>query len=256
MARSLIYVLTLHCALAVATIAQVDKTAANEMPPVCSGGLTTVGQCLQEQHIPLTKNGLLTALHSGNTTISNLAAAQLALQGVKEAIPDLVELLEAKSEPGERTSLADALAQLGDDRGVQTLRHYCDDPTVPMRNRLYAAERLTRYQPKSCPETLIEGLQDDTFRVQALGMIPDFRALTPNESAQVRALLLSSLHDREFIVRLQAAQTMEALDDVSLIPPLQIAMAKESNPSVREAMRYAIESIQKKNQSGASQATK
>jgi len=199
-----------------------------------------------EHQIPLTKDSLRSALRSDDTEIWELAAEQLAIEGVKDAIPDLAGLLELKSEPIERIILANSLAQLGDERGVQTLRAYCDDKTAQMGDRLSAANHLLRYQPKSCPETLIEGLEDNVYRGQALGIIPNFKELSPTESAQVRALLLNSLSDQDFATRLQAAQTTYALGDVSAIPALQAALAKETKPIVRSAMEQSLKALQSK----------
>ncbi len=236
MSGSLLYVLALQCALAGVATAQTDRSTGSEPPRPCSGGLTTVGECLMEHQIPLTKDGLRAALHSEDTEIWQLAAEELAIEGMKDAIPDLAGLLELKSEPIQRIILANSLAQLGDERGVQTLQAYCDDKTAQMGDRLSAANHLLRYRPKSCPETLIEGLQDNVYRGQALGMIPNFKELSPSESAQVRAFLLKSLSDQDFVNRLQAAQTIEGLGDVFAIPALEAALARESQPQVRGAM--------------------
>ena len=246
----LLYLIVAQCVLLAGATAQDGQSTAENASNPCSGGLTTIEQCLTEHHIALTKDGLVLAVHSENPEIWALAADELAIKGVSDAIPVLAELLEAKSDPNDKIILANALSALHDERGVETLQHYCDDRTVSMGDRLWAAYQLLRYRPKSCAATLIEGLRNDTFRVQALGMIPNFRELTPSESAQVRILLLSSLQDNDFTVRLQAAQTIRALGDATLVPPLEVAMAHESNSSVREAMGYSIETIQKKNQSG------
>ena len=199
-----------------------------------------------EHQIPLTKDSLRSALRSDDTEIWELAAEQLAIEGVKDAIPDLAGLLDLKSEPIERIILANSLAQLGDERGVQTFRAYCDDKTAQMGDRLSAASHLLRYQPKSCPETLVEGLQDEVYRGQALSMIPNFKELSPSESAQVRALLLKSLSDKDFLTRLQAAQTIEGLGDVSAIPALEAALVKEAKPQVRGAMEQSLKALQSK----------
>jgi HEAT repeat protein len=252
------FILALHCALAIAAVAQTEHTAAfgTPRPQPCSGNLTTVGQCLREHNIPLTKDGLLSALHSQDTEIWSLAAEELAIEGMKDAIPDLARLLDAKSDPNERIILANSLAQLGDDRGVQTLRSYCDDTAVSMGNRLEAANQLLRWKPESCSKTLIEGLQDSSFRAQALGMVPGFKDLSPSESSVVKAILLKSLQDQDFMVRLQAAEAIEGLSDITFaIAALQAAIPKESNPEVRSAMGYSLERLQSKQQATARPTT-
>lgn len=248
MSRSLFYVLILHWVLSIAANAQADAPTADN-PELC-GNLTTASQCVAKSfawhHIPLTKDGLTLALHSEDISLRNLAVYELAEEGIKEAIPDLLAVLEAETDPSDRICVADALAKLGDQRGVQTLEAYCDDKTAPLDARLNAAARFLNYQPKSCPKTLLEGLQDDRFRSQAISLISHFKELSPSESAQVRALLLKSLSDQDFVTRLQAAQTIEGLGDVSNIPALEAALAKEVKPEVRGAMEQSLKALQSK----------
>ncbi|HUI83566.1 MAG TPA: HEAT repeat domain-containing protein [Candidatus Binatia bacterium] len=241
----LILLAILHCAFAIAAGAQVNVGTTDEDPNLCSG-LTTVQQCLVLHHIALTKDALLSALHSQDTRIKILAAEGLAVEDVKDAIPDLTELLEAGSEPNVRMILAQSLARLGDGRGVEILRSYCNDASVSISDRLTAASTLLDFQPKSCPETLVAGLQSDIweFRVVALGMIPNFKQLTPGQTAQVRAILLRSLFDQAVIVRKQAAVTMWELGDKSFIPALQAALGKEAEPIARHAMEYSLKRLQ------------
>jgi HEAT repeat protein len=248
MPRLLLCVLTLQFALAVAAIAQTDESTEHD-PQLC-GNLTTASQCVAENfafhHIPLTRDGLMLALRCEDISLRNLAVYELAEEGVKDAIPDLLAVLEAETDPDERISLADALAKLGDQSGVPTLEAYCDDKTAPLEARLNAAGRLLRYQPKSCPKTLLEGLQDDVYRGQALSMIRRFKELSPTESAQVRVLLLKSLSDRDSGVRLTAAGVIAELGDASNIPALEAAIAKEADPQLRRAMGDYLKALQHK----------
>ncbi|MGO9402945.1 MAG: HEAT repeat domain-containing protein [Terriglobales bacterium] len=244
MTRSLLYVLLLQSLLTLSAVAQVNLGMVGEEPD-CSG-LTTVEQCLELHRIPLTKDALISALHNEDFWIWSLAASEVGNKGLKDAVPDLIGLLASRSVPVERIILAQALARLGDARGVEILRSYCDDATVSISDRLTAASTLLDFQPKSCPETLIAGLQSDVwqFREEAIGMIPRFKELSPSESAQVRAALLRSLSDQEGNVRLQAANTMWGLGDRSFIPVLQAALAKETEPMVRHGMEYSLKRLQ------------
>ena len=188
----------------------------------------------------------MAALHSKNWEIQSDAALELASKGIKDAIPEITALLDERSELGERINLAGMLAQLGDEQGVQMLQAYCVDPSVRIDNRMRAADTLVRYDPKSCPQTLIAGLQEDIFRVQALAMIPHFKQLTPDESAEVRTLLLKSLSDKDGDVRIQAAEVIWELHDESFIPALESAIAGEPESPVRKAMQDHLERLQGK----------
>jgi HEAT repeat protein len=246
MSRSLLYILTLQCALAVAAIAQTDESAEYD-PQLCSN-LTTASQCVAENfalhHIPLTKDGLILALHGEDISLRMLAVYEVAEEGIKEAIPDLHAVFEAETDPNARICVADALAKLGDQRGIQTLEAYCDDKTAPLDARLNAAARLLNYQPKSCSKALLEGLQDDVYRGQALSMIPRFKELSPNESAHARAILLKSLSGGDSGVRLTAAGVIAEIGDVSNAPALEAAIAKEADPQLRRAMEYYLKALQ------------
>lgn len=245
MPRRLAYVLVFQCVLAIGATAQIDVNAGVWDPQLCSG-LTTIEQCLGKLNVPLTEDSLSSALYSANPWISGLAAGELAAQGVKSAIPDLLSLLEAKSEPSERMGLAVALGQLGDERGIETLRSYCDNTTIGIMDRLNAAAQLLQFQPESCPEVLMEGLQSDLWpaRDQAVGLIPCFTKLSSQESVLVRALLLKSLSDPQSVVRSQAAYTILRLKDTSAIAALQVALAKEPDPLVRNTMEDSLKRLQ------------
>jgi HEAT repeat protein len=244
MLRSVLYLIALHSLLLAGAVAQVDFGTAGEKPD-CSG-LTTAEQCLELHHVPLTKDALISALHSDDRSIWSLAAGELANNGTKDAIPELAGLLQSKSVPVERMIVAQALARLGDPQGAEILRSYCNDRTVSVSDRLTAASTLLDFLPKSCPETLIAGLQSDVwqFREQALGMVPRFKELSPDEAAQVRVALVRSLSDQESDLRLQATVTMWGLGDRSFVPALQTALAKETDPVVRRGIEYSLQRLQ------------
>jgi HEAT repeat protein len=97
--------------------------------PEC-GNLTPIDGCLAQYGVPLTKEGLLAALRSRDPEIRALDEEVLAYRRIKDAIPELFMLLITTYDPDERIRLADALAELGEEQGVETLRRYCDDARV------------------------------------------------------------------------------------------------------------------------------
>ncbi len=121
MSRSSFLVMLMQFAMAVAGLGQAmagPQSASNELGP-------TVRERLIQLHVPLTKDGLLSALRSENPEIRSLAIGELVVEGVKEAIPEIAGLMSAESEPLTKVALAVDLAQLGDERGTQTLQYCC-----------------------------------------------------------------------------------------------------------------------------------
>lgn len=252
--RLLLCILATQCALVAVGMGQSRESAGEgtaavfDRPsqlkrPEC-GNLTPIDGCLAQYGVPLTKEGLLAALRSTDPEIRALDEEVLAYRGIKDAIPELFMLLITTYDPDERIRLADALAELGEEQGVETLRRYCDDATASMYERLAAARCLLRYQPRSCPEALIAALRDDTYRLVALPMIPEFKELSQEQSAEARSVLLKSVADQDFIVRLQAAETIAATRDVTYIPALQAALVRESQEAVRDAIQYCLKQLQ------------
>ena len=250
MRRLLLCILSLNCALAVTGAAQSQENLAanfSQPPepgqrPEC-GNLTTIEGCLALYGVPLTKDGMLAAFRSGDPAIRMLDEEVLAYRHVKDAIPELSVLLITTYDPNERIGLANALAELGEEQGVETLRRYCDDTTTSVGERLTAARFLRRYRPKSCSGVLMAALHDDSSRLSALHLIPEFKELSPEQSAAARSVLLKSLADEDFSLRLVAAETIASTGDVTYIPALQAAIEKESIAFVRDDMKFCLKEV-------------
>jgi HEAT repeat protein len=212
------------------------------------GGITPITTLLEQLHVPLTTDCLLLALQSEDHVTRGLAAAELA-KGVKEAIPEIQRLLDNETEPWSRNQLALDLANLGGDAGVQMLESLCTDASKTLVIRLQAADRLhSELKQKSCPVLIVEGVNDPEFstRIVALDMIPDFQDLPAREWLQLRALLWNALSDPESDVRREAAVKIRELADISAIPVVQAAIAKESDASVKSEMMRSLKSLQVK----------
>jgi HEAT repeat protein len=239
----------LEFALAIPGIAQVEAKPGPEPARILfadTGPTPTAAELLTQRHISLTKDALLQALHSEDAETRGLAAAQLEEEGAKDTIPEIAETLEAEQEPLARVNLASILAHMGYRRGIQALQQDCDDSGMPIVHRLQAAQDLLDMREKSCPWLLVEALQNIEAggRVVALSMISNFKDLSPNQSAQLRALLLQSLSDQDLAVKIQASFAVRTLGDVSAIPALESAISKESDSVVRAAMERDLKALQ------------
>lgn len=223
-----------------------ESTRADGGPPA------KVADVLTQHHIPLTKDALLSALHSDDPQIRELAASQLADEGYKDTIPAIVEALEAEHVPLAKVNIASSLAYLGDVRGIQALRQDCNDTSLPMAYRLTAVTYLVNYHhDESCWKTVVEGSQSrysSGDRVQSLSLIPDFKKLSAERSAMFRALLLNGLHDEDPGVRIEAGDVLRTMGDVAAIPALEAAIAAETSPDVRSTMESELRGLQKMKQ--------
>jgi HEAT repeat protein len=251
MRRSLIYVLVLQCGLTFAGWAQVKEKLESTVPAgegSYNGPGPLVTDRLAELHVPMTKASLISALHNQNPEIRELAASELAAQGARDAINDIVEALDTEPLEAVKMSMAVALADLGDDRGVQLLRQDCADSALPMMIRLKAANHALNLHEISCSQVVVQGLQDNegAVRCLALSMIPRFKQLPASESAQLRSLLRASLSDPNPTVRFQASSTVRMLGDKSAIPLMEAAIAKETNSGVRSEMEDVLKTLQNK----------
>ena len=229
---SVCLVALLECALAIPGTCQ-------DPPTLVEGPLPTAAQILTQHHISLTKDALLAALRNDDAEIRYLAAGQLADEHAQDAIPAIVEALKAEDMPQAKVNIAFALAQMGDERGMQALRQDCDATSLPMAYRLSAVLYLVLFlHDESCLRTVVEGYQqspESGHRVQALSLIPDFKKLSANESALLRALLLSGLRDPDPGVRIEASDMLRTMGDVSAIPALEAAIAAETDVDVPHA---------------------
>lgn len=207
---------------------------------------------LTQHHIPLTKDALIAALHNDSAEIRGLAASQLADEGAKDAIPAIVEALESERVPTQKIYIAQALAYMGDQRGLQALRNDCEDTSLTMVDRLTAVEYLVfNHHDESCWRTVVEAAQsrdgyDD--RLQALTLIPSFKKLSAEQSATFHALILNGLRDDNASVRIEASNALRITGDAGAIPALEAAIAAESRPDVQSMLESNLKDLQKKQQ--------
>jgi len=254
MFRPALYAVILGLAFA-AALAQVSTSKSGTLLGGESGsGLATVADQLRELHVPLTTQSLVSALSSENWKIRGLAAAQLAVEKATDATPFLFTALQVESVPIIRVGMAQALASLGDKRGIEFLHRDCIDDTVPIHVRLQAANYLENLNGGSCSEALVQALKSDSSgdRSVALSLIPNFKHLSAAESSEVQSILLASLSDPDTAVKVAAANTLWELDYRAGIPALQAAIAKESNSSVLNTLQYALKRLQGESQSSLS----
>lgn len=210
----------------------------------------TPAELLTREHVPLTRSALLSALGSDSANIRDLAAAELAVQHAKDAVPDIYGALIVEHVPAVRVNMAYSLAQLEDPRGSNSLRDDCRTRELRMDLRLTAASYLAQLHDPSCIDTIFEAQQSNVssdVQVQALSLIPEFAKLDESKAPQLNALLQRSLSAADASVRLEASELISNLGDRSAIPALEAAIAGESDDQVWAVMQDSLRTLREPN---------
>jgi HEAT repeat protein len=91
---------------------------------------------------------------------------------------------------------------------------------------------------------MLQSGSDPDARIQALYLVPSLNHLAGEEPAKVVDLIANgALHDQMPRVRMAASNTLGRLGDVSAIPYLRNALAKESDGACRIVMQTALQRL-------------
>ena len=101
----------------------------------------TVAHWLTRHVIPLTHDGLIAALNNPDGDIRVNAAAKLAFNNDRDAIPSIRDPAARESKFVNRSNMAYYLARLGDSSGTDFLKAACSNASPPAYDRLHAAKR-------------------------------------------------------------------------------------------------------------------
>ncbi|HUG97431.1 MAG TPA: HEAT repeat domain-containing protein, partial [Nitrososphaera sp.] len=158
--------------------------------------LVTIEASLQQHNVALTQPALLAALRSTDAEVRWLAAQKLANDAARDAIPAIIEALDAEKVPRTKVNIASALAQLGDNRGTVALRDVCDDVRTRSSIRMLAAQYLLNVGDEHCLGSVVQILSskpDADSQVQALSLLPRFRRPPAGLATMVLNLVMASL---------------------------------------------------------------
>jgi HEAT repeat protein len=208
---------------------------------------------LQEHHIGLSEEELISALRNPDGEVRSLAAAQLAAIEAQGAVPSIVDAMERETLPLTRIRIARALAQLGSEKGRDVLRANCINSAEPSFVRTEAAFYLLDISDGDggCFNALVNMLESDKesdAKIQALSLLPRFKAVSEGDSIKVRGLCVRHLQDSKPAVRIAASQALVAFQYGAAIPDLQRAIAAEPDENVREQLKVALRQLEKNNQ--------
>lgn len=210
----------------------------------------TSEQFLQDHHISITKQAVITALRNDDAEIRREASRVLSSHWPKEAAAPIQIAMLQEGDELVRVSLATDLARLGDKAGREMLLTECHNTGDWGTTRMYAARGLTELHDDSCVDSVLEILrsdsdpQDTVAKSDALELLPSFiHDFTGEEYRRVLNLAVSALNDPAVGVRLTAAITLGRVGDTSAIPALQAALTTEQDATIHSAILVELKRL-------------
>ena len=226
-------------ALALMTVCQVGVASRHE----------TSAEFLKRHGIELTENSLVAALRNPDPEIRDNAAQEIANEKAVAASPAIKDALATEKDPERQVNFAYTLAQLGDKGGFVALKHFCD--TASPSPGLKAASYMLRFGDESCLGAVQSVLRkepqsdfDHFHMAVAMSLIPSFHKLTDSDKSELIALTVKRLGDSNSYTRMIASQVLAKIGDSSAIPPLEKAVADETDKVVRDSMEAELEKLQ------------
>lgn len=203
-------------------------------------------QSLQEHHIALHKDALISALINPDPDVRWFAAAKLLVNDhALDTIALVAEVLAREKVSNTRLNIAWALAQVGDDLGFDTLQATCDDRAVSMGFRMKAARYMLDMNRESCVGTVIEALRGPAPET-GLSLAPSFKSLPKSEGDEMFGLVVQSLKSPSAYIRIEASRALKELGRASAIANLQAAISAEQDDNVRLPMQLNLAALQQR----------
>jgi HEAT repeat protein len=202
-------------------------------------------QFLHEQHIAITKQAVMAALWDHDAGVRQAASHVLSSRWPEQAVAPIREAMLREDDELVRVYLAGDLAELGSNAGREKLITECHNNENWGSTRIVAARSMIHIHDDSCDDAVLEVLradsdpQDPLAKVYALNLVPSFiffHHSNRREYQSVMDLTVKALNDPDGGVRLTTATTLGSLGDPSAIPALQVAVANESDATVRNTM--------------------
>ncbi len=206
---------------------------------------------IQCHHFRTSEQGVIAALDSDKAQLRACASLVLSDRWPKDAASPIEAAMLKESDQLTRVGLAWDLARLGDNAGREMLVSECHSVSEWGSTRVQAARWMSELHDDSCVDSVLDVLQADSdpqddAKYPALDLVPSFIGrLTAQDSRRVLALVEKALDDPSGIVRLTASQTLVRLGDISAIPRLQAAAAKEQEETIRSSMSSDVKDLEK-----------
>jgi hypothetical protein len=204
---------------------------------------------LQDNHIALTPEALLAALHHPLSDVRAAAAPELAARIGKDAVAPILAALVTETYPVTRISMAYTAAKLGADEGVAALRSMCRDSSWSPDLRMAAAWAMVIGGHEECLANVMEVIRlhdDSQATIQALNILPWYKHLPAREMQEVRNLVQMSLRSDYSEVRMKASYVLRQWGDSSAMEDVRSALAVEHDETTRGVLAKDLKALEEK----------
>jgi HEAT repeat protein len=212
---------------------------------------------LQDNHIALTKDALLAALHHPVSGVRSAAALALAAQGEKDAVGSILEALATETFPGARIHLAAAAVKLGADEGVVALKSMCGNSSWPAGLRMSAAWAMIVAGREDCLGNVLDVIRlhdDGPATNHALNLLTWFKHAPVREMQEVRNLVRMSLRSNDPGVRMSASYVLRQWGDPSAMEDVRSALGVEHDETARGVLAKDLKALEEKQSDSAGKA--
>jgi hypothetical protein len=209
-------------------------------------------QLLKSHHIALTRRSLVAALRNDDAEVRKLAAGVLANRWPNDTASEIEGAMLREPVIRNRICMAFDLAKLRNRAGREMLINECHKRGNWGSDRVLAARFMSDLHDDSCVDSIIDILQsnsdpnDTVSKEGALDLVPNFIGrLTQHDSQRVFELVANALDDPAPGVRMNAGDVLVRLRDVTAIPRLEAAIAREQEETCRDALERDLKQLQK-----------
>jgi HEAT repeat protein len=212
--------------------------------------LRTIDEGLRRHNIAIKQPELLRALKNPDAEVRYLAALKLGELRATDAVPKLLDALNAEKVEVTKVNIGLALAELGSDDGFTALEEGCKNSNWGAQARLQAAEYLDDLRPDRnlCLNSILDLAETAPagYRIQALSMLPKLQGISPSDRQRAFDIVIKSLSASEPAVRIAASGAAVEIGNEAAIPALQKAIAEEPEKDIRSQIEHDLARLRAK----------
>ena len=236
--------------------------------------MSTIEEDLGRAGYALTEKALVAGLRDPSPRVRSLAAEKIAREDWKDAVSSIMNALSVENDLGTQLWMANALARLGEQRGVGEILGICNGTAGPVDFRLTAAQFALELHNSGCDDMIADTLR--SFANHETGLPPareegvlcfayamlDGRGIEfKRRSPEIRQYLEWSLMDNRDDVKMAAVNALGTLGDGGSVAKLRQALAAEAgmrdgrpDKTVKLRIQAVIKQLEaKEEQPGAAQ---
>ena len=176
--------------------------------------LSVVFICISVSGCNKSSTTLIQEINNENPSVRAQAIKELGKRKERDAVKLLIRVLESDPSSNVRESAAEALGQIGDPIGVESLTNSMHDADISVRRASIVA--LGEIGDPRATMKLIPSLEDELFHIR----IDTIRALGKLENPIPVPYLITAMNDRDEFIRFCAAEALGKIMDPRSVDPL------------------------------------